>query len=309
MASLNVCTICSYPTLLSAYEDTYGWRYRDRTWIKILTGIRIFILKSRLIQWIISTYLLILSVLLLYRPDNFSLLASAFVILAPVCLAHTLAIVIALGKIMNVKDNVQRGRSYETELIRKMQQSNSSKEAIMMSLQATRNQSIATDCDRLSKRVALSTRYSAAPSPPFASERQSSISSPTSAPRPKQACLSVFPWNALFEDTVGNRNSAAMPAKTPSPSTLPIGRSPIVAGNDLNDNVVNVLHSYRPSPETSNRTFANPPTPEFYQASPVPCAIPVDGRAQLKPIARRESSHFSDQNLFPRKFDPTTKAP
>ena len=61
---------------------------------------------------------------------------------------------------------------------------------------------------------------------------------------------------------------------------------------------------------SGNRVFTKPPTPVFYQASPVPCAIPTDGRQRLKPISalpRTQQGVIGEGGTM--RLDPAIKTP
>lgn len=95
--------------LQRAEEQEIG-RLTERRWIIWMSAIRITVLNSRAVIFALNTYLVFLSVYILYCPANRALVASAVLVVSPWALAQALGLVLELGKAMNIKDVREIGR-------------------------------------------------------------------------------------------------------------------------------------------------------------------------------------------------------
>jgi len=87
-----------------AEEAEKGSKYGKLRWLRALSGASIFVLESRMINFLVQSYMVALSITLLYNPSSRMLVASAVAVLLPIALARSLRLVVVLGKAMNVKD-------------------------------------------------------------------------------------------------------------------------------------------------------------------------------------------------------------
>ena len=87
-----------------AEEAEKGSKYGKLLWLRALSGASIFVLESRMINFLVQSYMVALSITLLYNPSSRMLFASAVAVLLPIALARSLRLVVVLGKAMNIKD-------------------------------------------------------------------------------------------------------------------------------------------------------------------------------------------------------------
>ena len=73
-------------------------------WIIALSGISIFILESRAIVFSVNVYMVFLAIYAIFQPVTKTLIGATVVILLPVAFAHSLRLVMMLGRAMNIKD-------------------------------------------------------------------------------------------------------------------------------------------------------------------------------------------------------------
>lgn len=83
------------------FEDT---KYKTRDWIVGLRGVSIFLLESRLLKYLFSAFTVFVSVYVLLFGVNMKIVVATVSILLPISLAHSLEVIILLGKAFNVKD-------------------------------------------------------------------------------------------------------------------------------------------------------------------------------------------------------------
>lgn len=73
-------------------------------WIIMLSAISIFVLDSRAFAFIARSYMVFLSIYILYAPPTNTIIAVTVLVLMPVALASALRFVVVLGRAMHVKD-------------------------------------------------------------------------------------------------------------------------------------------------------------------------------------------------------------
>ena len=95
--------------------------YSQRQWMMRLSGLTIFLIESRAIQFIFQSYLVILALYILLAPLNGLVIASIFIMLLPMSMAYSLRIICTLGRALNIKDVHNIGReSDDNEIIRRV---------------------------------------------------------------------------------------------------------------------------------------------------------------------------------------------
>ena len=124
-----------YTDAFARAEAEEKGRWKHRRWMMHISALRIIVLHSRAIQYLVSAYMTFVSVWVLFHPANKAVLASIVVILGPVALVQALGLVLILGKAMNVKDLKDIGSHglIEKEIL-KLKKKNKSKAEIKEAL-------------------------------------------------------------------------------------------------------------------------------------------------------------------------------
>jgi len=95
------------------HEDNGRWK--KRRWITYISALRIIVLYSRAIQYLVSSYMNFVSVWVLFNPANKAVLASIVIVLLPLAIVQGLGVVLVIGKALNVKDLLDVGRKGNKE--------------------------------------------------------------------------------------------------------------------------------------------------------------------------------------------------
>ena len=77
-------------------------KYKNTTWIIVMSGVNIFVTQSRLLQHFVQLFIYVLSIAALYIPSNKLTLLLFSSILLPYCLAQSFVLVVGLYKALDL---------------------------------------------------------------------------------------------------------------------------------------------------------------------------------------------------------------